>query len=113
MIRPFGLNDLWLVRRLQRSGLPLAIEHVLTHPQQPLWIALTAPWPWAGTGVATYVLDGRGEDRGNTGFIQLMKRDARPEADLAHLAPTFGGDRDGAIADRLVSTPQPLCRLGR
>jgi len=30
MIRPFGLNDVWLVRRLQRSGMPMAIEHTLT-----------------------------------------------------------------------------------
>ena len=57
MIRPFGLNDIWLVRRLQRSGMTLAVEHMLTHPHEPLWTALTAPWPWAGVGVATFVLD--------------------------------------------------------
>jgi hypothetical protein len=89
VIRPFGLNDIWLVRRLQRNGVPLAIEHVLTHPRPPLWTALTAPWPWAGVGVASFVLDERHCGERLTGFAQLMKRAARPEADLLHLAPSL------------------------
>ena len=89
MIRPFGLSNMPLVWNLQRSSAVLAIEHALTHPQEPLWIALTAPWPWAGTGVATYVLDARGEHEPLAGFVQLMKRAARPEADLLYLAPAF------------------------
>ncbi len=87
LIRPFGLNDIWLVRRLQRSGVTLAIEHALTHPHQPLWTALTAPWPWAGIGVATFVLDESAGDQRLVGFAQMMKRPARPEADLLHIAP--------------------------
>lgn len=87
MIRPFGLNDIWLVRRLQLSGTPLAIEHTLTHPHKPLWTALSAPWPWAGVGVATYVLDEWVNGLRLAGFVQLMKRAARPEADLLHVAP--------------------------
>ena len=89
MIRPFGLTNIPLVWDLQRSSAVLAIEHALTHPQEPLWIALTAPWPWAGTGVATYVLDARNADIPLAGFVQLMKRATRPEADLLHLAPAF------------------------
>jgi len=89
MIRPFGLNDVWLVRRLQRSGMPMAIEHMLTHPRDPLWTALTAPWPWAGSGVATFVLDEAVDGQRLNGFIQLMERAARPEADLLHIAPAL------------------------
>lgn len=89
MIRPFGLNDVLLVRRLQHSSVPLAIEQILTHPQAPVWIALTAPWPWAGVGVATYVLDEASPGEPLTGFVQLMKRASRPEADLLHLAPAL------------------------
>jgi hypothetical protein len=87
MIRPFALADILLVYRLQRSGAPLAIEHTLTHPRPPLSLALTAPWPWAGRGVATYVLRERGRGAQLTGFVQLLKRSARPEADLLHLSP--------------------------
>jgi hypothetical protein len=106
VIRPFGLNDIWLVRRLQGNGVPLAIEHVLTHPNPPLWTALTAPWPWAGVGVgvATFVLNERYCGERLSGFVQLMKRAARPEADLLYLSPSlvsseFGPDVTGA-ADR-------------
>ncbi|MGE5532177.1 MAG: hypothetical protein ACM3VW_08695 [Bacteroidota bacterium] len=92
MIRPFGLNDIWLVRRLQRRGMTLAVEHMLTHPHEPLWTALTAPWPWAGVGVATFVLDETlprpgGPGQRLQGFAQLLKRASRPEAELLHVAP--------------------------
>lgn len=108
MIRPFGLNDVWLVRRLQRIGVPMAIEHMLTHPREPLWTALTAPWPWAGRGIATFVLDEVVDGRRLNGFVQLMKRAARPEADLLHLAPAqlLEADCDAdtsAIWSRLLS----------
>lgn len=89
MIHPFGLDDLWLVRRLQRSSMPLAIEQALTHPHPPLWTALTAPWPWAGAGVATFVLKTGSREDQLSGFAQLMKRPARPEADLTYLAPAL------------------------
>lgn len=88
-IRPFGLSDIWLVRKFQRNGVALAIEQALTHPHQPLWTALTAPWPWAGVGVATFVLDERLGAQHLVGFVQLMKRPARPEADLLHLSPAL------------------------
>jgi hypothetical protein len=107
MIRPFGIGDVLLVSSLQRSDTPLAIEHILTHPRPPLWLAMTAPWPWAGTGVATYVLRLRGPDQQTqTGFVQLLKRSARPEADLLHLAPALplNGDCDCDL------DPQPIWR---
>ena len=98
VIRSFAIADALLVYRLQSCGMPLAIEHLLTHPRPPLWLALTAPWPWAGRGVATYVLRERNERSFSTGFVQLLKRSARPEADLLHLAPaqtlSIAGDTD-------------------
>ena len=89
VIRPFGLNDIWLVRRLQRSGMTLAVEHMLTHPHGPLRTALLAPWPWAGVGVATFVLDESVNGQRLHGFAQLMKRADRSEADLLHVAPAL------------------------
>jgi hypothetical protein len=108
VIRPFGLNDVWLVRRLQRRGMTLAVEHMLTHPHEPLWTALTAPWPWAGVGVATYVLDERANGQRLSGFAQLMKRTSRPEADLLHVAPALmaahADDRSAEVIwNRLLS----------
>jgi hypothetical protein len=102
VIHPFGLRDVLLVRSLQRVSAPLAIEHILTHPQAPLTIALTAPWPWAGVGVATYILDGVGEGKRLTGFAQLMKRAARPEADLLHIAPALAAATAGRTAATVI-----------
>jgi hypothetical protein len=97
MIRAFALADVPALYRLQSEDVPLAIEHALSHPRPPLWLALTAPWPWAGRGVATYILKER--DRGGrvTGFAQLLKRSARPEADLLHIAPALSAceEQDG------------------
>lgn len=109
VIRPFGLSDVWLVRRLQNRGVSLAIEHALTQPYRPLWTALTAPWPWAGKGVATFVLDATEDAQYAAGFIQLMKRPARPEADVLHLAPALtaaganGHDAPAATWRRLLN----------
>lgn len=106
MIRPFGLQDMWLVRRLQRSGMSLAIEHMLTHPHEPFWTALTAPWPWAGGGIATYVLDEQASAGRITGFAQLAKRATRPEADVLYLAPASplsNGSTTADVWDRLLT----------
>jgi hypothetical protein len=96
VIRPFALVDILLVYQLQRGDTPLAIEHVLTHPRPPLWLALTAPWPWAGVGVATYVLRSHGQ--AGAGFVQLLKRSARPEADLVHIAPALPHETDSGAS---------------
>lgn len=88
-IRPFSPTDLLLVRRLQHNSVPLAIEQALTHPRTPLWVALMAPWPWAGMGVATYVLEDSSHDPAVAGFAQIMRRAQRPEADLLCLAPAL------------------------
>lgn len=98
MIRPFGLHDIWMVRRLQRSGITLTVEQMLTHPHEPLWTALTAPWPWAGAGVATFVFDAPVHGQRRSGFAQLMKRASRPEADLLHIAPAAPSSADDATA---------------
>ncbi len=107
VIRPFGLQDIWLVRRLQHAGMTLAVEHMLTHPHEPLWTALTAPWPWAGVGVATFVLDEQWQGQPLQGFAQLMKRASRSEADLLHVAPAVlapvAGDPSEMIWSRLLS----------
>jgi hypothetical protein len=108
VIYPFALNYIPLVRQLQRTSAALAVEHILTHPQAPLWIALTAPWPWAGVGVATYVLSEESLEGPLAGFVQLIERASRPEADILHIAPALatadGGDLAGqAIWDRLLT----------
>lgn len=104
VIHPFGLNDVWLVRRLQNSGVALAIEYVLTQRYQPLWTALTAPWPWAGKGVATYVFEPELAAPQVAGFVQLLKRAARPEADVLYVAPALGTAEGDSLQRALITT---------
>lgn len=111
VIRPFGLHDIWLVRRLQHSGMTLAVEHMLTHPHEPLWTALTAPWPWAGVGVATFILDERSQGQPLQGFAQVMKRASRPEADLLHVAPAVLAPAAGDPAETIWSRLLLHCSL--
>jgi hypothetical protein len=89
----------------------LAVEHMLTHPHEPLWTALTAPWPWAGVGVATFVLDEQWQGQPLQGFAQLMKRASRSEADLLHVAPAVLAPVAGGPAELIWSRLLSHCSL--
>lgn len=84
MIRPFGLRDLWTVRSLQRDGVWLDLFHHLLLRRSALETALLAPVPWVGTGLASYVW---APARRVQGFVQMLKRPGRYEADLLFFSP--------------------------
>lgn len=84
VIRPFGLRHVLTVRRLQRSGIWLDLFHYLLLRRSALTTALIAPVPWVGTGLASYVWEADGSAQG---FIQMLRRPGRQEADLLFLAP--------------------------
>ena len=84
MIRPFGLRDVLAVRSLQRDGVWLDLFHRLLLRRSALATALIAPVPWVGTGLASYVWSPAQEVHG---FVQMLKRPGRYEADLLFLAP--------------------------
>lgn len=95
MIRPFGLGDVLLIRRLQRQGMSFDLQRSLTGGETPAWAALTAPFRWWGGGVMTYVLQqASGGDERHAGFIQMRLRPGRPEADVTFIAPAVEG-REG------------------
>lgn len=85
MIRPFGLRDILAVRSLQRSGVWMDIHHYLIQRRSALITALVAPVPWLATGLASYVWQPRGQ--GVSGFVQMLQRPGRVEADVLFLAP--------------------------
>ncbi len=84
MIRPFGLTDIPAVRQLQRTGAWLDLFHYLLLRRSALATAMIAPVPWIGTGLASYVWQ---TPQGVQGFVQMLKRPGRFEADLLYLAP--------------------------
>ncbi len=87
MIRPFRLSDSLTLQRLTRRSAPLQLERHLTQPYSPLWAALGAPLPWHGSGAATYLYFPTKTSPQIKGFVQAIKRLARAEADITHIAP--------------------------
>ena len=95
MIRPFGLRHVLKVRTLQRSGIWLDLFHYLLLRRSALVTAMIAPVPWVGTGLASYVWEADGSAQG---FIQMLRRPGRQEADLLFLAPTADAQSASATA---------------
>ncbi|HIC89766.1 MAG TPA: hypothetical protein EYP04_10255 [Anaerolineae bacterium] len=96
MIRPFALSDIAFVHRLQSQSLYLAVDPGMIGFRSPLFLAFTAPVPWFGLGVATYVLRDRSSGQSVAGFAQMCKRTGRPEADLIYIAPHLGDQSEQA-----------------
>lgn len=84
MIRPFALRDVLAVRSLQRDGVWLDLFHYLLLRRSALATALIAPIPWVGTGLASYVWSPAQQVQG---FVQMLKRPGRYEADVLFVAP--------------------------
>ncbi|MEA3337250.1 MAG: hypothetical protein U9R25_15220 [Chloroflexota bacterium] len=95
MIRPFGLRDAWQIRQLERIGIWLDIFHCLLLRRSALSMALIAPVPWVGTGLASYVWQ---PDQSTRGFVQMLRRPHRREADVLFLAPGSNREPDGEKA---------------
>ncbi len=102
MIRPFGLRDVPAVRSLQRDGVWLDLFHHLLVRRSALATALIAPVPWVGTGLASFVWT---PVRQAKGFVQMLKRPGRREADLLFLAPALHESPYGPPAwEQLLAT---------
>jgi hypothetical protein len=95
VIRAFGLRDVLAVRSLQREGVWLDLFHYLLLRRSALATALIAPVPWVGAGLASFVWSPMQQVRG---FVQMLKRPGRYEADLLYLAPRLEQLPDGQAA---------------
>jgi hypothetical protein len=101
VIRPFGLRDILAVRQLQRDGTWLDLYHVLIQQRSALTMALIAPVPWLATGLASYVWQPKSKVQG---FVQMLKRPGRLEADVLYVAPGHDHEPQGKEAwERLLT----------
>ena len=87
MIRPFRPGDLYLIQRLNRQATKFHTVQTLLHPHSVMRAALGSAIPWGDAKVTTYVLRQDGHSLVNSGFLQVQKRAACPEADVLCLAP--------------------------
>lgn len=102
MIQPFGLRNSLRLQSLARRSTPLSLEHRFADPLAVVWAAVGAPLPWHGTGAATY-LHVPNSTHPVHGFVQAVKRFARPEADLTRIAPAYHAHpQAGAIWQALL-----------
>jgi hypothetical protein len=75
------------LQSLTRRSVPLSLEHYFTEANASFWAAVSSPLPWHGAGAATYLHFPAADAPPLRGFIQAVKRFARPEADLTRIAP--------------------------
>ncbi len=106
VVEQFGLRHSPLLLGLAKNTERLDMVHALTRPRHPLAVAMLAPFPWRGLGVATYIVRAAA-GHVTPGFAQVLKRPDRPESDILALAPDLA--HSGPPADATWS--QLLLRL--
>jgi hypothetical protein len=89
---------------LNRQAAKFHTVQTLLQPQSTAWSAFQSAIPWGEARVATYVLRQDGHDLVQSGFLQVRKRQGRPETDILALAPSLDA-RTGhpAIWHKLLS----------
>ncbi|MBC7258828.1 MAG: hypothetical protein H5T65_06240 [Chloroflexi bacterium] len=112
-VRPFGLQHIPILYRLQRGSTVLDLEHALMRARSPLWAALLGHGSLAEGPFCTVVLTEPADDFALEGFAQARLRPGAQEADLVRLAPTL----DEPEAERiwrslLLGLGLHLARLG-
>ena len=104
MIKPFQIQNIRLVARLQKNGTTLDMEDRLLHPRSPLRAALLANLFPAMPGVATYVLNFKDEKGVHQGLVQARIRPGRPEQEVVFLSPKLENGNGGhAVWQRLLN----------
>jgi len=84
-----GLQDIMVVRRLQRASLQLDFRSAVLSPTTPLSAALKSLVPGYGDRITTVVVDDQSGGQRLLGFAQARDRPGRPEQDLLYVAPAL------------------------
>jgi len=84
-----GLQDLVVVRRLQRAGLQLDFRSAVLSPTTPFVAALKSLVPGWGERITTVVVDDQSAGQRLFGFAQARDRPGRPEQDVVYVAPAL------------------------
>lgn len=104
MIRPFQPGDIYLIQRLSRQATQFPCAHTFLHRQSSMSVTLSAILPWTTTKASTYVLRQDGHGLVHEGYLQVIRRQSRPEAELLCLAPSLDAPTGHpAIWNKLLS----------
>ncbi len=94
-VRPFSLQHVMLVNRLQNHSTALDLEQMLTHPRKALWASLLGHGSLAEGPVFTVVLHDPARGAAFDGFAQARVRPGGDEADVVCLAPSLSRNDAG------------------
>ena len=104
MIRPFQPGDFYLIQRLSRQAMLLPCARNFLQPTSSLSLALSTVAPWVTVRATTYVLRQHGHGLVHEGFLQMLRRANRPEAEILCLAPSLDAPTGHpAIWNKLLS----------
>lgn len=112
-VRPFGLQHIPILYRLQNESTVLDIEHAVMRARSPLWAAILGHGSLAEGPFCTVVLTTLSDEAVLQGFAQARLRPGAEEADLVRVAPAL----DAPEAERiwrslLAGMAAQLARLG-
>ncbi len=112
-IKPFGLQHVPVLYRLQRNSTALDLEHALMRARSPLWAALLGHGSLAEGPFCTVVLRKTDDKVPLEGFAQARIRAGGEEADLVRVAPGLGAHEAERIWRSLLSgMGAHLARIG-
>jgi len=108
LTRPFSIQDIVLVQKLQDKGTRFDLPERLIRPRSPLQLALLSYLLHREWGADTCVLAGYSDQRSLRGFVQVRPRPNRPEWDIICLAPSLESDATASLAWEYLL--QYICR---
>lgn len=112
-VKPFGLQHIPILYRLQHTSTVLDLEHALMRARNPLWAALLGHGSLAEGPFCTTVFQDSDARPALEGFGQVRLRVGGEEADLVRLAPSLDAHEAERIwRSLLVGMAAHTARLG-
>ena len=91
LIEPFGLEHVWLLRKLGTRGTPLGVQRTMVRPASPFWRALSSTLGVQEPLTHTWLLREKSKGGLLAGLLQTMDRPGRPEAEIVYVSPALSG----------------------
>lgn len=89
MIEPFGLEHIWLLKKLGKEGKLLGLHRTMVRPGSAFWRALSSTLYLHEQNTMTWMFRERFSGGPQTGMVQLAERPGRPEAEIIFISPAL------------------------
>jgi hypothetical protein len=89
LIERFGLEHIWLLRKLGTRGTSLGVQRMMARPVSPFWRALSSTVGVQEPLTHTWLLREKIKGGLLAGLLQMMDRPGRPEAEIVYISPAL------------------------